>query len=81
MTGTTKSGRFSFESKCQLTNSHRVRQNIREGHPDFPVTSELWPAFLYPHAKGDQTNIAEDLLRSALLVKVSAWLYLDILSH
>lgn len=49
----------------------RIRQNIRDGHTKYPVTGDFWPAFLYPHAKGDPTDVAEGFLRSAILVKVS----------
>lgn len=46
------------------------RQNIRDGHHDFAVTGDLWPALLYPHAKGDPEEAGEGLFKSALLIKV-----------
>jgi hypothetical protein len=48
----------------------RVRTHIREGHPDFIVTADSWPAFLYPHAEGDIDNVEHGLFRSAILLKV-----------
>jgi hypothetical protein len=47
-----------------------MRQHIRDGHPDFLVTAESWPAFLYPHARGDNSNLELGLFKSAILVKV-----------
>lgn len=48
-----------------------IRKNIRDGHPDFIVTADSWPAFLYPnarsHADGD---VEHGLFRSAILLKV-----------
>lgn len=49
---------------------YSVRQNIRDGHPDFPVTGDGWPSFLYPGAKGDVNDVEKGLFRSAILVKV-----------
>lgn len=48
-----------------------MRQKIRDGHADYPVTGDAWPAFLYPHAKGDSKHVVKGFLRSAILVKVS----------
>jgi hypothetical protein len=48
----------------------RVRNNIREGHPDYTVTADSWPSFLYPRAKGDVNDIERGLFRSAILLKV-----------
>jgi hypothetical protein len=47
-----------------------TRQNIRDGHPDFLVTADSWPAFLYPHAKADANDMEHGLFQSAILVKV-----------
>jgi hypothetical protein len=47
-----------------------VRQNIRDGNPDFLGTADSWPAFLYLHAKANQNNMEHGLLQSAMLVKV-----------
>jgi hypothetical protein len=49
---------------------HSVRSLIREGHPDFVVTANSWPAFLYPKANCDIHNIEQGLFRSAILLKV-----------
>ncbi|EGO03939.1 hypothetical protein SERLA73DRAFT_175638 [Serpula lacrymans var. lacrymans S7.3] len=47
-----------------------VRKNIRERHPDFLVTADAWPAFLYPtpgqHLLEDPSR---GLLRLQLLLK------------
>jgi hypothetical protein len=53
----------------------RVRNNIREGHPDYVVTADSWPSFLYPRAKGDVNNMDSGLFRSAILLKVHIILY------
>lgn len=50
--------------------SWSVRTHIRDGHPDFIVTADSWPAFLYPNAKGDIDNIELGLFRSAIFLKV-----------
>ena len=48
----------------------RVRNHIRDGHQDFIVTADSWPAFLYPNARGNVENIEVGLFRSAILLKV-----------
>jgi hypothetical protein len=48
----------------------RVRTHVHEGHPDFIVTADSWPAFLYPYAEGDLDNVERGLFRSAILLKV-----------
>ena len=48
----------------------RVRTGIREGHPDFIVTADSWPSFLFPNAQGSIANIEAGLFRSAILLKV-----------
>lgn len=53
----------------------RVRNNIREGHPDYIVTADSWPSFLYPWANGDVNNMEGGLFRSAILLKVHTILY------
>jgi len=53
-----------------LLPSKSVRQSIRDGHPDFLVTADSWPGFLYPHAKANQNDMEHGLLQSAMLVKV-----------
>lgn len=50
---------------------YSVRQNIRDGHPDFSVTADSWPAFLYPDASGDVTDVEKDMFKSAILIKAS----------
>jgi hypothetical protein len=40
-----------------------VRTHVREGHPDFIVTADSWPAFLYPYAEGDLDNVERGLFR------------------
>lgn len=49
---------------------HSVRQYIRDGHPDFPITGDQWPSFLYPHARGDVHDLEKGFLKAAILVKV-----------
>jgi len=53
-----------------LSPPQSVRQNIRDGHPDFLVTADSWPAFLYPHARANEDDMEQGLLQSAILVKV-----------
>jgi hypothetical protein len=48
-----------------------VRQQIRNGHPDFVITADFWPAFLYPVAVASD-DVEDGLFRSAILVKVAA---------
>ncbi|KAI9449216.1 hypothetical protein HD554DRAFT_2175775 [Boletus coccyginus] len=47
-----------------------VRKNVRERHPEFLVTEDSWPKFLYDtgHAY-DPDNIEKGLFRSTLLLK------------
>jgi hypothetical protein len=47
-----------------------VRQQIRDGHPDFVITADFWPAFLYPAAMASD-DVEDGLFRSAILVKVT----------
>lgn len=47
-----------------------MRQNIRNGHPDFIVSEDTWPAFLYPHATCDPEDVEKGLFKSAILLKV-----------
>jgi hypothetical protein len=47
-----------------------VRQNIRDGQPEFIVTANSWPSFLYPHAKANHDDVQHGLFQSAILVKV-----------
>jgi hypothetical protein len=48
----------------------RVHTQIRDGHQDFIVTADSWPAFLYPNTKGNIDNIELGLFRNAILLKV-----------
>lgn len=48
----------------------RVRQRIRDGHPEFVVSEDSWPAFLYPNAKCDPDDVEKGLFKSAILLKV-----------
>ena len=62
---------YRYYLYCRLIlSSPSVRTHIRDGHPDFIVTADSWPAFLYPNAKGDVDNIELGLFRSAILLKV-----------
>jgi hypothetical protein len=47
-----------------------VRTRLREGHPDFAVTADSWPAFLFPNARSNAENIEAGLFRSAIMLKV-----------
>lgn len=53
-----------------MTSCFSERQKVKDGHPDFSVTGDSWPALLYPHAKGDSEDAEKGLFKSALLVKV-----------
>jgi hypothetical protein len=53
-------------------NFYSVRQNIRNGHPDYIVTADAWPAFLFPHARVNDEEVEDKLFKSAILVKVSS---------
>ena len=50
----------------------RVRAKIRNGEPDFAVTADSWPAFIYAKEKVDPSNLEKGFLQSKLLVKVRA---------
>jgi hypothetical protein len=60
---------------------YSVRNRIREGHPDFIVTADSWPAFLYPHGLANEDQVDGGLFKSAILVKVSIPLYLRFLDY
>jgi len=51
-----------------------VRAKIRDGHPDFIVTANSWPAFVYPYGKCNVDDIEKGLFQSAILVKVRSLL-------
>ena len=57
-------------SADEVYRSSSIPQSIWNGHPDFVVTADSWPAFLYPHAKADPDDMEHGLFQSALLVKV-----------
>lgn len=48
----------------------RIRQLICDGHPDFVVSEDSFPMFLYPYATYDPDNVEKGLFKSAILVKV-----------
>ncbi|KAF9455666.1 hypothetical protein BDZ94DRAFT_1360794, partial [Collybia nuda] len=52
-----------------------VQQKIREGHPDYIVTGDSWPVFLFPNGKADPTDFKKGLFRSALLLKTYKFLF------
>lgn len=47
-----------------------VRNNIREGHVDYPVMAHSWPNFCYLDFVCDANDIEKGLWKSTLLVKV-----------
>jgi len=47
------------------------RQNIRDLHPDFLVTANSWPLFLYANGKYNPNFPNHGLFQGELLVKVS----------
>jgi hypothetical protein len=47
-----------------------VRAKIRNGDPDYPVTAQSWPLFLYAGFAVNPNDIEQGLFRSSLLVKV-----------
>ena len=61
---------LALGSKINAHHLPSVRTQIRDGHPDFIVTADSWPAFLYPNARGNVDNIELGLFRSAILLKV-----------
>lgn len=56
-------------------------QGIRDGEAAFIVTGDFWPAFLYPHAKGNAKEAEKGIFKSALLVKVQISCLLDCVYH
>ena len=48
-----------------------VRTNIQEGHIDYAVTAQSWPAFSYMGFSCHVNDIEQGFFRSPLLVKVS----------
>jgi hypothetical protein len=57
-----------------MTHPCSVRSKIRDGHPDFIVTADSWPALVYPYGKGNVDDIEKGLFQSAILVKVRSLL-------
>jgi hypothetical protein len=49
----------------------RVRKNIREGHPNFMVTAQSWPTFLYKNLTVDKNDFEKGLFKSSLLLRVA----------
>ena len=49
----------------------RHKQNIRDFHPDFLVTANSWPLFLYVNGKYNPNYPIHGLFKGELLVKVS----------
>lgn len=56
-----------------IADERRVRQHIRNGHEDFVVTADSWPAFLFPHGQADPEDIEKGLFRSAVILKVRTY--------
>jgi hypothetical protein len=48
----------------------RHRDKIRDLHPDFVVTANSWPIFLYEDYKYDPTEPAKGLFKGSILLKV-----------
>ena len=48
----------------------RHRDKIRDLHPDFIVTANSWPTFLYEDYKYDPTDPAKGLFKGSILLKV-----------
>ena len=48
----------------------RHRNKIRDLHPDFVVTANSWPTFLYEDYKYDPTEPAKGLFKGSILLKV-----------
>ena len=63
-----------FEYRMLLTSTWfglRHKQNIRDFHPDFLVTANSWPLFLYVNGKYNPNYPIHGLFKGELLVKVS----------
>ena len=54
----------------RLTCLDSVRSNIRDGHIDYSVTAQSWPAFCYANSVCDTNDIEKGLWKSTLLIKV-----------
>ena len=48
----------------------RHHDKIRDLHPDFVVTANSWPTFLYEDYKYDPTDPAKGLFKGSILLKV-----------
>jgi len=55
-------------NRCTIVLS--VQTHICDGHPEYIVTVDSWPAFLYPKGKADILDIEKGLFHSAILLKV-----------
>lgn len=54
-----------------------VRDKIRDGHSDYPVTAWSWPIFYYVSYTCDRNDLEKSPLRSRILVKVNGFYYID----
>ncbi|KIM66095.1 hypothetical protein SCLCIDRAFT_22310 [Scleroderma citrinum Foug A] len=56
------------------------RQNIWDYHPDFLITANLWPLFLYANGKYNPNFPNHSLFKGELLVKVFRYIFTSLLS-
>jgi len=67
---------LSTARNCTLLTSTwfglRHRQNIRDFHPDFLVTANSWPLFLYANSKYNPNFPNHGLFKGELLIKVGS---------
>jgi hypothetical protein len=57
---------------CVLKVHSSVRNSILEGHVDYAVTAQSWPAFCYAGFRCNVEDVEEGLFRSSLLFKVGS---------
>ncbi|KAJ6607288.1 hypothetical protein B0H10DRAFT_1766302, partial [Mycena sp. CBHHK59/15] len=52
-----------------------VRENIREGHPEFPVMHNSWFIGLYPQGQFDPNNPEKGLFKNLILLMVYKYIF------
>ena len=57
-----------YTNWCHLSYSHRA--NICNFHPEYLVTADCWPRFLYKDEKYDPNNPIKGLFKNKMLVRV-----------
>ena len=71
MIGRTRSKCFQMTSWFSKYTFNRHRDKIQDWHPDFLITANSWPCFLYEEGRYNPNNPAIGLFKGSLLLHVS----------